>query len=214
MKKLMISACLMGINCRYDGGNTRLSCLNELKEQFELIPVCPETLAGLPCPRHPLEISKDRVYNNQKEDMTEVFHHGADLAMKVWKEAGCPAVLLQSRSPSCGKGLIYDGSLEHLKDTYGKKRSISFVVKDCNKINLKELLESYSFHKEAVEMEMEEEESTINFTFDKNAVAVSDIIAYVMDVTEVKDMNIRETDLGEIVKEIYHNGMSVEDGEA
>ena len=110
MKKLMISACLMGINCRYDGGNTRLSCLNELKEQFELIPVCPETLAGLPCPRHPLEISKDRVYNNQKEDMTEVFHHGADLAMKAWQEAGCPAVLLQSRSPSCGKGLIYDGS--------------------------------------------------------------------------------------------------------
>ena len=65
MKKLMMSACLMGINCRYDGGNTRLSCLNELKEQFELIPVCPETLAGLPCPRHPLEISGDRVYNNQ-----------------------------------------------------------------------------------------------------------------------------------------------------
>lgn len=110
MKKLMMSACLMGINCRYDGGNTRLSCLNELKEQFELIPVCPETLAGLPCPRHPLEISGDRVYNNQKEDMTEVFHRGADLAMKAWQEAGCPAVLLQSRSPSCGKGLIYDGT--------------------------------------------------------------------------------------------------------
>ena len=110
MKKLMMSACLMGVNCRYDGGNTRLSCLNELKEQFELIPVCPEALAGLPCPRHPLEILGDRVYNNRKEDMTEVFHHGADLAMKVWKEAGCPAVLLQSRSPSCGKGLIYDGS--------------------------------------------------------------------------------------------------------
>ncbi len=110
MKKLMISACLMGINCRYDGKNTKLSCLGELKEQFELIPVCPETLAGLPCPRHPLEISGDRVYNNQKEDMTEVFHHGADLAMQAWKEAGCPAVLLQSRSPSCGKGLIYDGS--------------------------------------------------------------------------------------------------------
>ena len=110
MKKLMMSACLMGVNCRYDGGNTRLSCLNELKEQFELIPVCPETLAVLPCPRHPLEISGDRVYNNQKEDMTEVFHRGADLAMKAWQEAGCPAVLLQSRSPSCGKGLIYDGS--------------------------------------------------------------------------------------------------------
>lgn len=110
MRKLMISACLMGFNCRYDGGNTRLSCLDEIKEQFELIPVCPETLAGLPCPRHPLEIFKDRVYNNQKKDMTEVFHRGADLAMKAWQEAGCPAVLLQSRSPSCGKGLIYDGS--------------------------------------------------------------------------------------------------------
>ena len=110
MKKLMISACLTGCNCRYDGKSTKLDCLEELKEKFDLIPVCPETLAGLPCPRHPLEIVNDRVLNNQKEDLTEVFHHGADLAMKAWKEAGCPAVLLQSRSPSCGKGIIYDGS--------------------------------------------------------------------------------------------------------
>lgn len=110
MKKLMISACLTGCNCRYDGGNTKLACLDELKAQFELIPVCPETLAGLPCPRFPLEIVDDRVLNNQGEDLTEDFHHGADLAMDAWKEAGCPGVLLQSRSPSCGKGIIYDGS--------------------------------------------------------------------------------------------------------
>ena len=110
MKKLMISACLSGCNCRYDGKNTKLDCLDELKEKFDLIPVCPETLAGLPCPRHPLEIVNDRVLNNQGEDLTEVFHRGADCAMALWKEAGCPAVLLQSRSPSCGKGIIYDGS--------------------------------------------------------------------------------------------------------
>ena len=110
MRKLMVSACLTGCNCRYDGGNTKLACLDKLKKQFELIPVCPETLAGLPCPRFPLEIVGDRVLNNQGEDLTEVFHHGADLAMSEWKEAGCPVVLLQSRSPSCGKGIIYDGS--------------------------------------------------------------------------------------------------------
>lgn len=108
--------------------------------------------------------------------------------------------------------LIYDGSLKHLKDTYGKKRGISFVVKDCRKVSLKALLKKYGLCKEDIQIEIQEDESTVNFTFDKNTVAVSDIIAYVMDVTEVKDMNIRETDLGEIVKEIYHNGMSVTDG--
>ena len=110
MRKLMVSACLTGCNCRYDGGNTKLPCLDKLKKQFELIPVCPETLAGLPCPRFPLEIVGNRVLNNQGEDLTEVFHHGADLAMIEWESAGCPVVLLQSRSPSCGKGIIYDGS--------------------------------------------------------------------------------------------------------
>lgn len=110
--------------------------------------------------------------------------------------------------------LIYDGSLEHLKDTYGKKRRISFVVKECKKVSYKDLLKKYSLCKEDVEMEIETDESTVSFTFDKNTVSVSDIIAYVMDVTEVKDMNIRETELGEIVKEIYHNGMSTVGREA
>ncbi|MBP3398128.1 MAG: DUF523 domain-containing protein [Erysipelotrichaceae bacterium] len=110
MEKLMISACLMGINCRYDGGNTKLAQLDELKQCYELIPVCPETLAGLPCPRFPIEIVGDRVLNNQQEDVTEVFHRGADCAMELWKASGCPKVLLQSRSPSCGKGIIYDGT--------------------------------------------------------------------------------------------------------
>ena len=110
MKKLLISACLMGINCRYDGGNTKLENLNELQKQFELIPVCPETLAGLPCPRLPLEITGNRVVNRCGEDYTEAFHRGAECALEIWKSSGCPKVLLQSRSPSCGKGVIYDGS--------------------------------------------------------------------------------------------------------
>lgn len=113
----MISACLAGCNCRYDGGNTKLDCLDELKEQYDLIPVCPEMLAGLPCPRFPLEIINDRVINNQGEDYTKEFHLGADLAFQKWKEAGCPAVLLQSRSPSCGKGIIYDGTFTGRKIT-------------------------------------------------------------------------------------------------
>ena len=114
-EKLLISACLMGINCRYDGKNTRLNELDELKKQYDLIPVCPETLAGLPCPRFPLEIAGNRVLNNRGEDYTKEFHSGADLGIQIWKEAGCPKVLLQSRSPSCGKGLIYDGSFTGVK---------------------------------------------------------------------------------------------------
>ncbi len=110
MKKLMISACLTGCNCRYDGGNTKLENLDELKKRFELIPVCPEMLAGLSCPRFPLEIVNERVINKQGEDYTKEFHLGAELALEKWKVAGRPSVLLQSRSPSCGKGLIYDGS--------------------------------------------------------------------------------------------------------
>lgn len=109
-KKLMISACMMGYNCRYDGKNTKLSCLDELQKEYELIPVCPETLAGLPCPRSPLELSDGRVFNQLGEELTEQFHQGAKIALSLWKEAGCPVVLLQSRSPSCGKGVIYDGS--------------------------------------------------------------------------------------------------------
>lgn len=110
--------------------------------------------------------------------------------------------------------LIYDGSLEHLKDTYGKKRGISLVVKDCKKVNLDDFVKKYSLLQEDVEMEVEEIENTVSFTFDKHNVSVSDIISYVMEVTEVKDMSICETDLGEIVKEIYRNGMSAVEGEA
>ena len=109
-EKLLISACMMGTNCRYDGGNTKLKELEALAERYELIPVCPETLSGLPCPRTPSEIVGGKVMNAQNEDATQDFQRGAELALEIWKHSGCPKALLQSRSPSCGKGVIYDGT--------------------------------------------------------------------------------------------------------
>ena len=103
--------------------------------------------------------------------------------------------------------LIYDGSLEHLKDSYGKKRGITFWVKDCGKISLEELIERNSLKQEQVTMETDLMEQTVHFMFDKQEVSVSAIVSYVMEKTQVKDMKLKETQLSEIVKEIYNNGV-------
>lgn len=73
MEKLLISACLLGNKCRYDGEDNALSILDELKEKYELIPVCPEVDGGLPTPRFPSEIRGDKVVNSQNEDNTAYF---------------------------------------------------------------------------------------------------------------------------------------------
>lgn len=112
MEKLLISACLLGGNCRYDGGNNALSeeVLAALRARWELLPVCPERDGGMSTPRIPSERRGESVVNRAGEDVTAYFVRGAELALRTARDAGCRYALLKERSPSCGSGLIYDGS--------------------------------------------------------------------------------------------------------
>lgn len=108
--KIIVSACLLGENCKYNGGNNKNEEVIALGERFELVPVCPECFGGLPIPRVPSEIRQGMVFSKNGEDLTEQFKTGAEHTLYIAKECNAPAALLKERSPSCGFGKIYDGS--------------------------------------------------------------------------------------------------------
>ena len=108
---LLISACLLGVACRWDGASRPLdaAALEKLKERYALVPVCPEILGGLPTPRLPAERGGDGVHNRAGENVTAQFFRGAAEALRIASLLGCKRALLKERSPSCGSGEIYDG---------------------------------------------------------------------------------------------------------
>ncbi len=108
--RMLISACLLGIECRYDGGAQALPELERLMARYELIPICPEQLGGLPTPRTPCERRGDRVFTRDGREVTEAFSQGAGQACHIANLYGARLALLKARSPSCGWGEIYDGS--------------------------------------------------------------------------------------------------------
>ena len=108
--RIIVSACLLGENCKYNGGNNKNDKVIELAEHFDLIPVCPECFGGLSTPRVPSEIKNGRVYTKDGNDVTSQFKLGAEHTLYIAKEKNCPAALLKENSPSCGFGKIYDGS--------------------------------------------------------------------------------------------------------
>ena len=112
METLLISACLMGFNCKYNGRNNALpeDVLQALRRRYRLIPVCPEAAGGLPTPRAPSERLGSRVINRDGQDVTAAFQRGAELAVRLAERFGTRFALLKSNSPSCGNGTIYDGS--------------------------------------------------------------------------------------------------------
>ena len=116
-EKLLISACLLGFCCKYDGGTNTLPAdtIAALREQYELIPVCPETAGGLPIPRAPSERRGGRVLSREGNDVTDEYEKGALLALALAERFGCRRALLKERSPSCGAGEIYDGSFSHTR---------------------------------------------------------------------------------------------------
>lgn len=111
MQNILISACLLGINCRYNGKSTEpIACLNQLKEKFNLIPICPEVYGGLPTPREPSERCGDRVCMRNGQDVTDQFLRGAEIALQCAELFDCKCAILKERSPSCGSVMIYDGT--------------------------------------------------------------------------------------------------------
>lgn len=118
----LISACLCGINCRYDGKSNSLSYISELVRQGKAVPICPEVLGGLPIPRVPCEIITDslgnkKVVNALGLDLTAEFTLGAQKTLDIAKILDIKTAILKSKSPSCGYGLIYDGSFTGKKTT-------------------------------------------------------------------------------------------------
>ena len=110
MKKIIVSTCLLGIPCRYDGKSKPVNQVIKLKDKYELIPVCAEVLGGLPTPRIGAEIVGNKVLRSDGVDVTKEYHKGANEVLKIAKENNCTIAILKSKSPSCGKGKIYDGT--------------------------------------------------------------------------------------------------------
>lgn len=108
--KILISACLAGCACRYDGKSKPHKIFTMLSKHHELIPFCPEVYGGLPTPRKPSEIVGEKVINALGEDVTAQYQKGAEEALKIAKLYGCSIAVLKAKSPSCGSGLIYDGT--------------------------------------------------------------------------------------------------------
>ena len=109
-ENLLISACLLGTPCRYDGKSVPAVDADRLREKYNLITVCPEVDGGLPTPRTPSERVGDRVLMRDGRDVSENFLRGAVAAYEKCLANGCKIALLKAKSPSCGKGRIYDGS--------------------------------------------------------------------------------------------------------
>ena len=109
-ENLIISACLLGMPTRYDGKSVAKVDAAKLSEKYNLIPVCPEIYGGLPTPRVPSEKQGSAVRMKDGTDVTENFARGAASTLEIAKISGAKRALLKAKSPSCGKGQIYDGS--------------------------------------------------------------------------------------------------------
>ena len=108
--KIMVSACLTGENCKYNGGNNLSEKVLEFIKEHDVIVVCPEVMGGLPTPRIPAEIVNGTVTAKDGRNVDKEFRKGAGIALEIAKENQVDLVILQSRSPSCGPKQIYDGS--------------------------------------------------------------------------------------------------------
>lgn len=117
--KVLISTCLLGVACKYSGGdNARPALVAALQAAgHELVPVCPEVYGGLPTPRTPAERIGSRVVTAAGADVTAQYRKGAEIALQLARLTGCRVAVLKANSPSCGHGTIYDGTFS------GKKNS-------------------------------------------------------------------------------------------
>lgn len=110
MDRYIVSACLVGKNTKYSGGNNLNEKIVEFLKDKEYILVCPEVSGGLPIPRFPSEIKKDKVINSIGKDVTFEFKLGTQKEIDRVKEFGATKAILKSKSPSCGVNIIYDGT--------------------------------------------------------------------------------------------------------
>ena len=136
-KKVLVSACLLGDNCKYNGGNNLNNDLVDALKDYTIIKICPEVFGGLSIPRIPAEIIGDKVINKEGINVTLNYKKGAEIALELAKKHNCTSAILKGRSPSCGVGKIYDGSFTgNIIDGYGicaklfKENNIELYTED------------------------------------------------------------------------------------
>ena len=109
---VVVSACLLGVPCRYDGQARPSSAVKAATERLRVVPVCPESASGLPTPRPPAEARRDtgHILLRDGTDVTRAFERGASKMLDVARSSGATVAILKAHSPSCGVGKIYDGT--------------------------------------------------------------------------------------------------------
>lgn len=136
---ILISACLMGQNCKYNGQNNYNQTVMDFIKNHSIFPICPELLGGLGCPRDCVEIVYGAFMTKNGRNVTEEFQKGVYIAMEKIKEKNIDLAILQSRSPTCGVRQIYDGTFQGIlkqgEGLFAKKlREAGITVKDCEEI--------------------------------------------------------------------------------
>ena len=109
---ILVSACLLGVSCRYDGRSKPDARVQKLMAQHNLIPVCAEIFGGLPTPRKPAERQGERVVTADGSDVTAAYQRGAEEVLRLAKLYGAKCAILKERSPSCGSGIIHNGHFD------------------------------------------------------------------------------------------------------
>ena len=107
---ILVSACLLGHNCKYNGGNNDNAAVHTFLEGKDYVVFCPERASGLPAPRQPSEIVGDKVFSKTGADVTEEFRSGAEKTLAFCRQKGVTQAILKARSPSCGVHAVYDGT--------------------------------------------------------------------------------------------------------
>ncbi len=143
METIIVSACLLGCACRYDGRGNYHEGIAQLRTKYNVVIVCPEVDGGLSIPRIANEIVGDRVINKIGEDKTENFEKGAQIALAQAQKHGAKIAILKAKSPSCGSGKIYDGTFSGTLidgDGYTTRLLKKHGIKVYNETNFQELL--------------------------------------------------------------------------
>ncbi len=113
MEKILVSACLLGTNCRYDGKSKPNEAIMKLQRDYDLVPFCPEVEGGLSTPRPRSEIQPSgRVKNELGEDVTKHYELGAQKALNICRFLGISIAILKDASPACGPRKIHDGQFK------------------------------------------------------------------------------------------------------
>lgn len=132
-EKILVSACLLGLNCKYNGKNNYSPEIDEFLKDYDVIPICPEIMGGLGIPRKPAEIKNNKVINIDGIDVTEQFIKGANEVLFLTKKYNVKKALLKSKSPSCGSDRIYDGTFTN---TLTNKNGITTELLKKNNIEI------------------------------------------------------------------------------